>query len=196
MEYQQDALTATQGIKRAADTRPTFEDVQAFLEGAKPGPRGLRLAELLVEDDEFFEDCHDFVQWLFPLNSASAYHPKAPVLTVDELAAFSHEAFAGTERAFERMMSFYGLVYVRERVMPGPNWDKRMVDWAVIPTHNSLRLTRILRSLSMQGHHVRAQALLGFLNGLFADAHVPEQRREERKYWQQAVMQPWANGLV
>lgn len=194
MRHQQDALAA-QGVMAAFGVRPTFEEVQSFLEGVKPGPRGLLLGELLTRDDEFFEDCHDFVQWLFPLNSASAYHPKAPVLTVEELAAFSPDAFAGTERAFDRMLSFYGLVYVRERVMPGPNWDTRMQDWAVVTTHNSLRLTRILRSLSMQGHHVRAQALLNFLLGLFADSLVPASRLEERAYWKQAVMQPWANGL-
>jgi hypothetical protein len=186
----------SQPAEIATAPRSAFWRVQDFLAGAEPGPRGLRLSELLAEDDGFFEECHDFVQWLFPLNTPSEYHLRAPVLEIEELAALSAEALEGTEKAFDRMMSFYGLVYDKGRVTIGPNWDKRMQDWAVIPTHNSLRLTRILRSLSLQGHHIRAQALLGFLLGLFADANVPQERRKECLYWKQAVMQPWASGLV
>ena len=176
--------------------RPTFEHVQAFLSGERPGPRGLLLAALLAKDDDFFEACHDFVQWLFPLNTPSAYHPHAPVLEVAELAKLSPAARAGTEQAFDRMMRFYGLVYEDERVVIGPNWNERMQDWAVVTSHNSLRLTRVLRSLSMQGHQVRAQALLDFLRGLFVDHLVSVQRREELAYWKQAVARPWVNGLA
>jgi hypothetical protein len=186
-----DALKpATVGARRT-----TFEAVQGFLEGLQPGPRGLTLDEVLSEDDDFFEDCHDFVQWLFPLNSASEYHPAAPVLDVAELAALSPAAKAGTAKAFVRMLSFYGLVYDAGHVRIGSNWDARMGDWVAVPTHNSLRLTRVLRSLAMQGLLEESKALLAFLLGLFSDRSLPATRQGELAYWRQAVLRPWVNGL-
>ena len=174
---------------------PGYFAVDSFLSGEGPGPQGLTLRELLSKDDEFFEACHDFIQWLFPLNSRSAFHPDAPVLSPAELAALSGRARIGSEAAFERILKFYGLVYVAGQVRIGPNWDERMSNWVPEPTHNSLRLTRILRSLAMQRNCEEAQALLSFLVGLFADYQVSAERKQEVLFWRQAVAEPEKNGL-
>jgi hypothetical protein len=188
---------ATGEVRCASVERPSVDDVAAFLQDKSVGPLHMTLSCLLVQDDDFLERCHEFIQWLFPLNTPSAYHPHAPVLTTDELKILGEQAHEGTARAFERMLRFYGLRSRTDgRVSPGPNWDERMVEWVPEFTHNSQRLTRILRSLTLQGHERRATALLEFLTGLFSDRLCPPSRLVERGHWVQAVRNPANAGLA
>lgn len=50
-----------------------------------------------------------------------------------------------------RMLRFYGLEARGPRIAKGRNWTARKSDWFTGPTHNSLRITRILKSLMLGG---------------------------------------------
>ena len=43
----------------------------SFYYGSHPDHRGRMLAEIVPQDDDWIEQAHDFIQWLFPLNDLS-----------------------------------------------------------------------------------------------------------------------------
>jgi len=143
-----------------------------FLAGTGPEHRGLSLRDVLSRPDEELEDDHAYIQWLFPLDTPSEVNEHAPVLTRAELRALGENvaAAAGTAQAFDRMMAFLGLEARVTRtavtVAPGPAFSQRAEDWLLVPTHNDLRISRMLRSLALQAQHSRAQAFLEALTCL------------------------------
>src|SRR5262249_52310547 len=63
-------------------------------------------------------------------------------------------------RSFERILSFLGLALGPDgKVVEGPNLAARAPDVWASPNHNWLRITRILRSLSLLGQEEKARAL-------------------------------------
>jgi hypothetical protein len=47
------------------------DTVVRFLEGLTTDGWGRQITEILDQDDWFWENTHDFIQWLFPLNEES-----------------------------------------------------------------------------------------------------------------------------
>ena len=60
----------------------------AFYHGTGTDHRGRTLAEILRQDDLWFEITHDFIQWLFPLNELSRASLHAPLVDGATLHAF------------------------------------------------------------------------------------------------------------
>lgn len=125
----------------------TFEDILAYSYGA-------------LEVD------HSYIQWLFPLYEPSCFNVLAPVLTTEEQILFSTDPFLRdrVEKAFHKMLDFYGLQYSDEVVswqVPGkhenPQW------WLEFFNHNMLRITRILMSLRLLGRTDLCMALYKLL---------------------------------
>ncbi len=167
----------------------SFERVRAFLSSRGCDQRGRTLDELLALDDEELEDLHDYVQWLFPLPEASQFNEKAPTPTVDEFAELARDATVrnGARRAFVRMLAFYGLQLVAAgAVGKSAQWAQRSDNWAYFPTHNDLRLTRILRSLCLLGLQQEAHALLHCLEALAPCCRGLAMERP-LQFWRQAV---------
>ena len=125
----------------------------AFYRGLRPDGRGRMLDDILARDDEWLEATHDYIQWLFPLLARSGANPAAPVLDEAQIEAFRQDpALRGKLlRAFDRLLAFYGLRREGEAVVKGQNWNARKSNWFVYPTHNNLRITRILASLRLLG---------------------------------------------
>lgn len=111
------------------------------------------LAEILRQDDDWLEMTHDYIQWLFPLADLSRASGHAPLLDGATVAAFKgDEGLRNHMRAaFVRMLAFYGLRVTREGIHKAVNWDARKAEWFTTNTHNSLRLTRMLKSLHALG---------------------------------------------
>ena len=160
----------------------------AFYRGLQPDGRGRRLDDILARDDEWLESTHDYIQWLFPLLARSGANPAAPVLDDVQIAVFRGEAALRVKllQAFDRMLSFYGLKREGEAVVKGQNWKARKSNWFVHPTHNNLRITRILASLRLLGLERESSALLEALEALRngeADCGVGE---AAYAYWRRA----------
>jgi Opioid growth factor receptor (OGFr) conserved region len=133
--------------------RPSLDTVRSFLEGTGTDDRGRSLEQILRQDDHWLEYTHDFIQWLYPIDSPSGVNPNAPVLTALEagnLGANSKIA-ANMRRAFVRMAAFYGFDVKEHIIERRSNYSLRVPNWAARPTHNDLRITRILRSLTLFG---------------------------------------------
>ena len=139
-------------------------------------------------DDEL-EAVHDFIQWLFPLPEPSQFNSDAPLLTDADIAAFSTEPLlqANLMKSFERILGFLGFSLTRDgKVMEGDNFPARIADIWAVPNHNWLRITRILRSLTLLGMEGQAQALYDRLREFYRSGRFPIPANTFR-YWTDAV---------
>jgi hypothetical protein len=140
----------------------------AFYYGGAPDDRGRLLAEITRQDDLWLEVTHDYVQWLFPLREMSRVTPWAPVVDNEVLAAFLDDELLRTHLmvSFLRMLSFYGLAQKDGRIVKGENWEERKDNWFTQGTHNDLRITRIIKCLTLLGLRPVAEQFHATLVGL------------------------------
>jgi hypothetical protein len=160
-----------------------------FYCGTGTDGEGRRLDTILSWGDGRLEAVHDFIQWLFPLPEPSRFNADAPLLTEEDVAAFHREPQlrANLRRSFERILSFLGLAEIESgEVVEGPNFDSRTADVWDDPNHNWLRITRILRSLSLLGLGAEARALYRRLEDFHAGGRFPIDG-ETFRYWSGAI---------
>jgi hypothetical protein len=160
-----------------------------FYRGDKPDTEGRSLKDLWAWDDDTLEAVHDFIQWLFPLPEPSAYNWNAPRLTADDIAAFASDATlrSNLRTSFDRILTFLGLAATADgEIVDGPNLAARAHDVWASPNHNWLRISRILRSLTLLGRSDEAQALYHWLESAHRSQRFPIDA-ETFAYWQRAV---------
>ena len=140
-------------------------DLIAFYYGSRPDSQDRYLTDILTEDDAWLEYTHDYIQWLFPLPQRSAFNPSAPVIDDEVMAAFEADELLRTQlhASLVRILAFFGLIQRDGVVTKGPNWEERRSNWLLHPTHNNLRITRILTSLGTLGLGPDAEQLLACL---------------------------------
>lgn len=165
------------------------EKVQHFLSREGVDSCGRSLESILAWSDDDLEFHHDFIQWLFPLEQSSGFNADTPVLTRNECSELGHDPkiLAGLRDGFNRMLSFYGLEWNGTDIIKSANWDMRCPNWAWKPTHNDLRITRILHSLTLFGLNSDALAFLTFLENMIQESSLGSSRRVALAYWQDAV---------
>jgi hypothetical protein len=174
-------------MERSKDIKET---VRKFLARDGVDNRGRSLDSILSWPDDELEAQHDFIQWLFPLDHASQFNPDAPVLTRNDFAELGRDSKvrAGLRNGFARMLNFYGLERQNMEVVKSINWDARSKNWAWVPTHNDLRVTRILRSMTLFGLHAEATAFARFLETMLRELPLTAQSRAAYAYWRQALV--------
>lgn len=154
--------------------------------------RGRSLDDLQDQDHDALERNHDYIQWMFPLLEPSGANPQAPTLTEADIAAFRGNPALRMKlnTSFRIMMRFYGLDLMGLEtgllVKEIPTFEERSGVWLSPFNHNYLRLTRILRSMTVLGCASHARALLACLERLYktyGDVIGPE----TMTYWRNAV---------
>lgn len=163
----------------------------SFYEGSGHDDCGRRLDDVLRFDDERIEHVHDFIQWLFPLPEPSGANPDAPILDEATIAAFRArpDLRANLRRSLDRMLSFYGFEWSGERIVRAPPFARRS-SWLRAGDHNHLRLTRILRSLTVLGEPQAARTLFAALAEIYSgDDNRRRSAVSERtfEYWKAAT---------
>jgi len=149
---------------------------------------GRKLSDIWLEDDEYFEYCHNYIQWLFPLPEVSNFNPDAPLLTEDDIKICKVNPIIqiNLHYSFLRYMRFFGLGYVAGEVVQTEAFEPILFK---IANHNWFRITRVLRSCRLLGLEKEAVAFYKFLkkiheeNGWVSDNSF--------SYWKEAV-----DGLV
>jgi len=147
-----------------------------FYRNNYPTDSGYYLSDILKWDNKQWEECHDFIQWVFPLMEPSAYNPFAPLLTNDDINIFksSRDLQLTVTSVIERAKRFLGF-YCDEK----PHWFNP-------GDHNMLRVTRILTFLNLIGRSKDMTAIYSWLTSL--EFKFPNIVSEETiSYWVNAV---------
>jgi Opioid growth factor receptor (OGFr) conserved region len=161
--------------------------------------RGRTLTQILQKSDRWLEETHDYIQWLFPLYVRSEFNPHAPLLTDDARNAFlnrDHSDNARLQRNFaaaiQRMLIFYGYFngpLTPDRVDPTGEWSDKAENWLTDGNHNFLRMTRMLRCMTLLGREALARSFHGCLIAA-ARAHPRIISERTIDFWDEAVRTP------
>jgi Opioid growth factor receptor (OGFr) conserved region len=165
-----------------------------FYGGTEPDHRGRYLHEIQQWPDEPLESVHDYIQWLFPLPERSGFNVSAPVLNPESIREFRTrpDLQEQVRVSFRCMMSFYGLETrsgERVTVNRAPNFAAKATVWLSPGNHNHLRITRILRCLTVVGLEPEANAFFGCLAEIYEDEQnkpSPAISDETMGYWRKA----------
>lgn len=132
--------------------------IVAFYRGTERTSAGACYSEIIGWDFAKLERIHDYIQWIFPLYTASSFEPNAPRLDAEAVQVFRNEAklrenLIGSLRV---MLNFYGLECDDDdpedvAVYSGGNFNARRSGWISAGNHNYPRITRILQSLQILG---------------------------------------------
>ncbi|CAL1147664.1 unnamed protein product [Cladocopium goreaui] len=116
------AMNAKMPTLAHAAERPPPEALLAFLRGFGPGPGGADLDSILAWSLDRWENQHNYIQWLFPTDEESEYHPEAPVLTpeVQEEMLIDPMVEDNLIRCFEKFLQFLGLDYAFDEDIAAP----------------------------------------------------------------------------
>jgi hypothetical protein len=141
-----------------------------FYSGKATDTSGRTLKEIQAWSYNELETVHDYIQWLFPLPEPSQYNLFAPVLDAKQIAEFQANAELRAQllASFDMMLGFYGFERNGLSIVRSNLWEVQSRNWLRPGNHNHLRLTRILKSLSILGLKDHAQGLLEALNAVFA----------------------------
>ena len=165
-----------------------------FYGGTQPDHRGRYLHEIQQWPDEQLETVHDYIQWLFPLPERSGFNVAAPVLTPESIQEFRTrpDLQEHLRVSFHRMMNFYGLearAGQQVTITPAPNFATKAAKWLSPGNHNHLRITRILRCLTVLGLEAEAKAFFGCLSEICESEQnkpLPAISDETMGYWRNA----------
>ncbi len=157
-------------------------------------PNGLRLVDIWGWSFDQLEDAHEYIQWMFPLDTPSSANPDAPLLCDDTARAFAWDDVLRDrlQQSFAVMLRFYGLERLvlpddKLIVIRALTFSERRGVWLWPHNHNHLRLTRIIRSLRLLGLKKDAAALAQCLD----DIHRVEGRdiisEDTAEHWRQAA---------
>jgi hypothetical protein len=148
----------------------------SFYRGESANPEGRTLTEIWAWDYIRLENVHNYIQWLFPLPEPSKFSNNAPLLDEVVIEEFlkDKELRRSLYRSFKLLLDFYGLQCVTSpemgvKISKATNFDMRRQYWLRPMNHNHLRITRILRSLSLLGLKAYAKAFLTCLQELYRE---------------------------
>jgi hypothetical protein len=164
-------------------------DIIEFYRGVATDSEGRRLDEILAWDYIRLELIHDFIQWLFPIPEPSQFNDDAPVLTASQIQIFRADPSLREDllRSTEKLLGFYGFQLVRQPRLKIQESDLFALREHVLYggfNHNHLRVTRILRSLTLLGWPDVAKLFLERLKASDRHNSLPE---ESLEYWTVAV---------
>ena len=166
-----------------------------FYSDTQPDHRGRYLHEIQDWPNDQLEAVHDYVQWLFPLPELSGFNLAAPVLDRESIQEFRARPDLQEKLrvSFLRMMNFYGLeAHSGERIVVtrSPNFVAKATGWLSPGNHNHLRITRILRCLSLLGLEAEAKTFFECLSEIYEDEQnkpMPAISDETMQYCTEAV---------
>ncbi|XP_069569574.1 opioid growth factor receptor-like [Brachyistius frenatus] len=138
------------------------------------------------------ESVHSYIQWLFPLQEPGVNY-EASTLTKEEIEEFCQNSTAQENllTSYKLMLDFYGIELCNEdtgEVRRGQNWRDRFKNLNG-HTHNSLRITRILKCLGTLGYpHYQAPLVRFFLEETLIHQELPNIKDSVLNYFMFSVL--------
>ncbi|XP_049443125.1 opioid growth factor receptor-like [Epinephelus fuscoguttatus] len=143
-------------------------------------------------DYDTLEYVHSYIQWLFPLQEPGVNY-EASTLTKEEIKEFRQSSTAKENllKSYKLMLDFYGIELCDEKtgeVRRAPNWRERFHNLNC-HTHNSLRITRILKCQGTLGYpHYQAPLVRFFLQETLVHRELPNVKDSVLNYFMFAVL--------
>ena len=164
-------MIASPVFQMTKDQTGMADTVVRFLEGLTTDGRGRQITEILDQDDWFWENTHDFIQWLFPLNEVSRAVGNSPVLTDEEIRLIreSDSARGGLLASVDRYKVFL----------------LKTTAWRAAHDHNHLRITRVIKSLRLLTDDETADAFKYWVAGQLGD-QIDSINTKSKRYWRLA----------
>lgn len=175
---------------RPASMTAAQDPIVGFYLGTCTDDRGRDLEAILAQDDTWLEATHDFIQWLFPVAERSRVNAAAPLVTGDMVRVFHGDETLRSRllASYGRMLAFYGLQRSPDgTVQKAASWPTRRRIWFTRDTHNSLRITRILKCLTLLGLDRDAREFHAALAALCATEMGCGIHAMSRAYWRSAI---------
>lgn len=176
--------------KKTEDRKWTAMKVPTLLEfySGKRNDRGVTLEEIWQWDDKRLETQHDYIQWLFPIETVGM-NPTAPPTNTEIIKSFQNNNHLQKKmrRSFEMMLQFYGFHRDQEGVISmGPDFVEKARGWLNPGNHNYRRISRILHSLILHGLEKDAQSFFEVLKEVYRN--YPDQISPSAfSHWENAL---------
>lgn len=133
-----------------------MSEIQMFyINDLKVGKKNHNIAEIIAQNNEYWENCHDIIQWVFPTKTLSAYNVNSPTLSDKDIRYIQNNKVA---QAFYTIAKYRFLGFLMESDMREFN-------------HNYLRISRLLESVFLiEGIYQSAKCLKEVLR---LDMNIP-----------------------
>lgn len=147
---------------------------------------GRFLEEIWAWSDDDWEMEHDFIQHLFPLDQPSAFNADAPILDANTIRAWHLDKLLqhNLRTSYKRWLRYCGVERIDGRLELK---DFKGNVWGGF-NHNWLRITRVLRCLTLLGLADEANEFFDLLMKL-RDSGKVAIGHDTFGYWQRAVGQ-------
>lgn len=139
----------------------------------------LTFQQILMKDNNFLEECHNWIQWVFPTKTKSQYCPNAPVLTQEDAEWLRDNHTHSIQIALERFGAF----------LQSQDMD--------VFNHNHLRITRLIECHTLVfGENFPVVTFLSFCEnflplkagvGITRSELIPVLNRETFNHWKNAL---------
>lgn len=149
------------------------EILAQFLQGIGPDGQGRLHADILQFSDEELEDVHDYIQWLFPLREKSMAVFGSPYLEDDTMVQVLRRG-----EAVQKNMEL-ALAWMKQFYTENDHWLQQ-------GDHNHLRITRILKSVSLLGSREQAQDFYDIIMQRVKETQPVSE--ESLQYWRESIV--------
>jgi hypothetical protein len=165
-----------------------------FYLGKSRHPEGYLIEDVWGWDYANLEFVHNYVQWLFPLVERSRAEPDSPILSSKDMVLFkqNEELRKRLLRSLSLLLGFYGFTFDHDTegnnpsIKPSDRFEERAKRWLNANNHNYLRITRILRSLTLLGLPGEAMEFFAALQRVYV-ANEDKIGSYTYEYWKNAV---------
>lgn len=165
-----------------------MSDITRLYNGTGTDNTGRMLQDIWAFNAHDLEYVHDYIQWLFPLQEASRFNPDAPLLTAEDIQAFKSDKMLqqNMQHSFELLLGFYGFEKTADGIIKAENFANCADNWITPNNHNFLRITRILKCMTLVGLETESQEFFKSLTQVFND-YANIIGRRTLMFWEQAA---------
>lgn len=158
-----------------------------FYQGTGTDSEGRSLEDIWGFSDDEMEFQHDFIHWIFPLETPSRFDRSAPVLSDDDVRAFRDDPKLreNLRKSLDRFLAFLGLAREEDAIVPASDFPTKRAIFQE-PDHNWMRITRAVTCLRTLGLADEAQRFYKGLQRLIliGEAQITA---ETRAFWKDAA---------
>jgi len=142
-----------------------MSEIASFMLGETPDKLGRYIEQLLAHNHFWLEHDHKYIQVLFPIDEGTKFNSHAPLVTLAdrELFAKNDSLRLAHLKALDLMLGFWGMKRQENEIISELPLSPKNHVWLKSNDHNQLRLTRVIRSLTLLGNRDIAARLCKFV---------------------------------